>query len=130
MVEEAEVINRDTLAVIVRKRPQMETGNLLDCYVNLRREMDTYMKYLDAWKKKAAIWDQSSAYAGSYNQPWKERQSISLIPLPLNRENLLRPPIFIVAPSYFEEHPVDAVIITAPGYTDEIAALIREKFWS
>ncbi len=75
VVEEAEVINRDTLAVIVRKRPQMETGNLLDCYVNLRREMDTYMKYLDAWKKKAAfhLGSQSSGlYAGSYNQPWKE----------------------------------------------------------
>ena len=73
MVEEAEVINRDTLAVIVRKRPQMETGNLLDCYVNLRREMDTYMKYLDAWKKKAAIWEPViRLYAGSYNQPWKE----------------------------------------------------------
>ena len=25
---------------------------------------------------------------------------------------------------------MDAVIITAPGYTDEIAALIREKFGS
>ena len=40
VVLEAEVINRDTLSVVVRKRPQMETENLLDCYVNLRREMD------------------------------------------------------------------------------------------
>ena len=95
MVEEAEVINRDTLAVIVRKRPQMETGNLLDCYVNLRREMDTYMKYLDAWKKKAAIWGASHQALRWQLQPALERrQSISLIPLPLNRENLLRPPIF------------------------------------
>ena len=43
-VEECEVINRDTLSVIVRKRPQMDTENLLECYVNLKREMETYMK--------------------------------------------------------------------------------------
>ena len=95
VVEEAEVINRDTLAVIVRKRPQMETGNLLDCYVNLRREMDTYMKYLDAWKKKQPSGEPVIRALRWQLQPALERrQSISLIPLPLNRENLLRPPIF------------------------------------
>ena len=34
----------------------------------------------------------------------------------------------IVPPDYFEEHPVDAIVITAPGYTDEIAKIIRERF--
>ena len=34
----------------------------------------------------------------------------------------------IVGPDHFHEHPVDAIIITAPGYTDEIAASIRQKF--
>ena len=59
LVEECEVINRDTLSVIVRKRPQMDTDNLLECYVNLRREMEGYMKYLEAWNKKVAIWGAS-----------------------------------------------------------------------
>lgn len=26
------------------------------------------------------------------------------------------------------DNPVDAIVITAPGYTDEIAASIRDKF--
>ena len=34
----------------------------------------------------------------------------------------------IVPPDHFEEHPVDAIVITAPGYTDEIAKIIRERF--
>ena len=58
-MEECEVINRDTLSVIVKKRPQMDTENLLDCYVNLRKEMESYMKYLDAWDKKIAMWGAS-----------------------------------------------------------------------
>ena len=132
VVEEAEVINRDTLAVIVRKRAQMETGNLLDCYVNLRREMDTYMKYLDAWKKKAAIWGashQGFTLAATTCLGKKAEYIIDSAPF---KQGKFAPAshLPIVAPSYFEEHPVDAVIITAPGYTDEIAALIREKFGS
>ena len=34
----------------------------------------------------------------------------------------------IVPPEYFEAHPVDAIVITAPGYTDEIAGIIRKRF--
>ena len=34
----------------------------------------------------------------------------------------------IVAPEHFFEEPVDAVLIVAPGYSDEIAGIIRERF--
>ena len=34
----------------------------------------------------------------------------------------------IVAPAHFAEEPVDAILIVAPGYTEEIAGIIREKF--
>lgn len=34
----------------------------------------------------------------------------------------------IVPPDYFFEEPVDAVLIVAPGYTDEIADIIRTRF--
>lgn len=102
----------------------METGNLLDCYVNLRREMDTYMKYLDAWKKKAAIWGashQGFTLAATTSLGKKAEYIIDSAPF---KQGKFAPAshLPIVAPSYFEEHPVDAVIITAPGYTDEIAA--------
>jgi SAM-dependent methyltransferase len=129
-VLECEVINRDTLSVIVKKRPQMETGNLLDCYVNLRREIDGYIKNLKAWNKRVAIWGAShqgftlAATTGLGAQaeyiidsaPFKQGKFAPSSHLP------------IVSPDHFKAHPVDAIVITAPGYTDEIAASIRERF--
>ena len=129
-VEECEVINRDTLSVIVRKRPQMDTENLLECYVNLKREMETYMKYLDAWDKKVAIWGashQGFTLAATTKLGERARYIIDSAPF---KQGKIAPAshLPIVGPDHFHEHPVDAIIITAPGYTDEIAASIRQKF--
>ena len=129
-VEECEVINRDTLSVIVRKRPQMDTENLLECYVNLKREMETYMKYLDAWDKKVAIWGashQGFTLAATTKLGERARYIIDSAPF---KQGKFAPAshLPIVGPDHFHEHPVDAIIITAPGYTDEIAASIRQKF--
>lgn len=129
-VEECEVINRDTLSVIVRKRPQMDTENLLECYLNLKREMETYMKYLDAWDKKVAIWGashQGFTLAATTKLGEKVRYIIDFAPF---KQGKFAPAshLPIVGPDHFHEHPVDAIIITAPGYTDEIAASIRQKF--
>ena len=129
-VEECEVISRDTLSVIVRKRPQMDTENLLECYVNLKREMETYMKYLDAWDKKVAIWGashQGFTLAATTKLGEKARYIIDSAPF---KQGKFAPAshLPIVGPDHFHEHPVDAIIITAPGYTDEIAASIRQKF--
>lgn len=130
LVEECEVINRDTLSVIVKKRPQMDTENLLECYVNLKREMESYMKYLDAWDKKVAIWGashQGFTLASTTKLGERARYIIDSAPF---KQGKFAPAshLPIVGPDHFHEHPVDAIIITAPGYTDEIAASIRRKF--
>ena len=130
LVEECEVINRDTLSVIVKKRPQMDTDNLLECYVNLRREMEGYMKYLEAWNKKVAIWGashQGFTLAATTKLGEKAQYIIDSAPF---KHGKFAPSshLPIVPPDYFTDHPVDAIVITAPGYTDEIAASIREKF--
>lgn len=129
-VEECEVINRDTLSVIVKKRPQMDTENLLECYVNLKREMESYMKYLDAWDKKVAVWGashQGFTLAATTKLGERARYIIDSAPF---KQGKFAPAshLPIVGPDHFHEHPVDAIIITAPGYTDEIAASIRQKF--
>lgn len=129
-VEECEVINRDTLSVIVKKRPKMDTENLLDCYVNLRKEMESYMKYLDAWDKKIAMWGashQGFTLAATTKLGDKAQYIIDSAPF---KHGKFAPSshLPIVPPEYFLDHPVDAIIITAPGYTEEIAASIRERF--
>ncbi len=130
LVEECEVINRDTLSVIVKKRPKMDTENLLECYVNLKREMESYMKYLDAWDKKVAVWGashQGFTLAATTKLGERARYIIDSAPF---KQGKFAPAshLPIVGPDHFHEHPVDAIIITAPGYTDEIAASIRQKF--
>lgn len=130
LVEECEVINRDTLSVIVKKRPKMDTENLLECYVNLKREMESYMKYLDAWDKKVAVWGashQGFTLASTTKLGERARYIIDSAPF---KQGKFAPAshLPIVGPDHFHEHPVDAIIITAPGYTDEIAASIRRKF--
>lgn len=129
-VEECEVVNRDTLSVIVKKRPQMEAGGLLECYVNLRGEMESYMKYLEAWNKKVAVWGaghQGFTLAATTRLGEKAQYIIDSAPF---KQGRFAPSshLPIVSPEYFYEHPVEAIVITAPGYTDEIAAVIREKF--
>lgn len=129
-VEECEVINRDTLSVIVKKRPQMDAENLLECYVNLKREMESYMKYLDAWDKKVAVWGashQGFTLAATTRLGEKAMYIIDSAPF---KQGKFAPSshLPIVGPDYFHDHPVDAIIITAPGYTDEIADSIRRKF--
>ena len=34
----------------------------------------------------------------------------------------------IVPPDHFEKEPVDGILIVAPGYTEEIAGIIKERF--
>ena len=129
-VEECEVINRDTLSVIVKKRPQMDTENLLECYVNLKREMESYMKYLDAWDKKVAIWGAShQGFTLAATTKLGEKAGYIIDSAPFKQGKFAPAShLPIVGPDHFHEHPVDAIIITAPGYTDEIAASIRQKF--
>ena len=108
----------------------MDTENLLECYVNLKREMETYMKYLDAWDKKVAIWGASHpgfTLAATTKLGEMARYIIDSAPF---KQGKFAPAshLPIVGPDHFHEHPVDAIIITAPGYTDEIAASIRQKF--
>ena len=130
LVEECEVINRDTLSVIVRKRPQMDTDNLLECYVNLRREMEGYMKYLEAWNKKVAIWGASHQGFTLASTSELGKHLAYIIDSAPFKQGRFAPAshVPIVPPDHYFEEPVDAVLIVAPGYTDEIAGIIKTRF--
>lgn len=128
--EECEVINRDTLSVIVKKRPQMDAVNLFDCYVGLRREMEIYMQYLEAYGKKVAIWGAShQGFTLAATTELGEKACYIIDSAPFKQGKFAPSShLPIVGPEHFEEEPVEAIVITAPGYTDEIAGIIRERF--
>ena len=124
--EECEIINRDTLSVVVKKRPQMETGNLLECYVNLRKGNGHVPEIPQGVEQEGRHLGRQppGLHAGGYHQAWEKAEYI-IDSAPFKQEKFAPAShLPIVGPEHFEEHPVDAIVITAPGYTDEIAASI------
>ena len=131
-VLEHEMVNRDTLSFVVKKRPLTDVSNLMEGFEEVGREMEAYLKYLSAWKKRVAIWGASHqvfTLAATTRLGEQARYIIDSAPF---KQGRFAPAshLPIVSPEHFHEEPVDAIVITAPGYTDEIAGIIEEKFGS
>lgn len=143
-VLEEEMINRDTISMIVKKIPagrvsanqpspdRISVEPLLHGYEITSRELRDMVDGLAAEGKSFAIWGASHqgftlaattllGTAAEYiidSAPFKQGRFAPASHLP------------IVPPEYFFEKPVDAILIVAPGYTDEIAGIIQNRFGS
>lgn len=121
-------VNRDTHEIIVRKRSKIDVSNWNKIFNCLKQEFDNYCEEFK--NKKIAVWGAS-------------HQGFTLIPtmeLSNKVEYIIDSAVFkqgkfapsshvkIVEPDYFYKNPVDSILIVAPGYTDEIASIIKEKF--
>jgi 2-polyprenyl-3-methyl-5-hydroxy-6-metoxy-1,4-benzoquinol methylase len=151
-VMEEEMVNRDTLSVIVRKRKQEATENnrkqkagqpendrkqksvdisgLKESLGTIGRELEALTGRLKDQGKSLAIWGAShqgftlasTTVIGRFarymidSAPFKQGKYAPASHLP------------IVPPDHYHKDPVDAILIVAPGYTDEIAGIIQEKF--
>ena len=142
-VLEEEMVNRDTLSVIVRKRKQadgqpvsdsqrsaVDVSGLKESLDTIGREMGELTEDLNDRGKKLVIWGAShqgftlasttavGRFAGYIidSAPFKQGKYAPASHLP------------IVAPDHYHTDPADAILIVAPGYTDEIAGIIQEKF--
>ncbi|GLC82527.1 class I SAM-dependent methyltransferase [Lacrimispora brassicae] len=142
-VLEEEMVNRDTLSVIVRKRKQtggqQETGGqpsvvdisgLKESLDTIGREMEELAEELKSRGKSLGLWGAShqgftlasTTAMGRFaryiidSAPFKQGKYAPASHLP------------IVPPDHYHNDPVDAILIVAPGYTDEIAGIIQEKF--
>ncbi|MCI6888513.1 MAG: class I SAM-dependent methyltransferase [Lachnospiraceae bacterium] len=146
-VLEEERINRDTIAMIVRKFPMPEAGTavrgdavqpdahisvapMVEGYERVNRDIHELLARFRAEGRRLAIWGAShqgftlAATTGLGGQvpyiidsaPFKQGRFAPASHIP------------IVKPDHFLEDPVDAILIVAPGYTDEIAGIIRQRF--
>ncbi len=149
-VLEEEMVNRDTLSVIVKKVPlrnpegtqvkeregapirKTDVSGLLSSRNTIGKEIEGLLENLEETGKTLAVWGAShqgftlaaTTALGSRacyimdSAPFKQGRFAPASHLP------------IVAPDFFCEKPVDAILIVAPGYTEEIAAIIRKKYSS
>lgn len=140
VVESKEMINRDTLSVMVKKTKTPvkqvslwkdftpELTALGDSLTSIRNQMEDLSKKLE--RKRLAIWGashQGFTLAATTCLGQKAEEIIDSAPF---KHGKYAPAshLLIVSPEKALENPPDAILIAAPGYTDEIAGVIRERF--
>lgn len=123
-----EIINRDTLSVIVKKRKMHDISNLLN---NTKKLNDSIRQLLvKYYGKKISIWG-ASHQGFTLASTSKLGGKIEYIMDSSDFKQGKYSPsshIKVVAPDYWYKNPTDVIIIIAPGYTNEIHKIIREKF--
>lgn len=129
-VLEKEMINRDTISMIVKKKPRLDASRLQDSFGWITKEVHDFIDQLTSEKKTVSIWGAShQGFTLAATTRLGNEVSYIIDSAPFKQGRFAPTShIPIVAPDYFLVHPVDAIIIVAPGYTKEIAGIIREKF--
>ena len=163
-VLEEEMINRDTISMIVKKKPDwsfessaqrkdeaaeavsenfqnpdwnsgaalVSVDPLTDGYRVVMDETTKLMERLHQEDKTFALWGAShQGFTLAATTPLGSRAEYMIDSAPFKQGKFAPAShLPIVAPDEFFANPVDVVLITAPGYTDEIAGIIREWFGS
>lgn len=145
-VLEEEMVNRDTLSVVVKKKPRAEeaerekrTGaasisgaiaGFVESRGELAGEVERILDEYDAAGRTLAIWGAShQGFTLAATTGLKDRVKYMIDSAPFKQGRFAPAShIPIVPPDYFEKEPVDGILIVAPGYTEEIAGIIRERF--
>ena len=137
-----DIVNRDTIEAIVRKADPDElselhySGRLIDVYAlrdsydRLSASVNAHIDHLSESHRTMAIWGashQGFTLAATTKLGGRVEYIIDSAPFKQGRFSPASH-IPIVAPDYAVAHPVDEILIVAPGYTDEIAGIIRERF--
>ena len=124
-----QTINRDTHAITVRKRQLYDTTVWQESFKNLKHELFEHVNNYIAQGKKVAVW-------GASHQGFTLLSSLGLgnkisyiIDSATFKQRKYSPAshVPIVDKHRFFEEPVDSIIIMAPGYTEEIASIIKQE---
>lgn len=139
-VLEEEMVNRDTCAVIVRKVQREEkkvipvervdVSTMEASYGMIRDEILKLSDTLQREGKTLAVWGAShQGFTLAATTCLKETARYIIDSAPFKQGRFAPTShLPIVAPDYFHTDPVDAILIVAPGYTQEISDSIRSNF--
>ena len=148
-VLEEEMINRDTLSMVVRKTAMPETdadagaegvgamtadasiiAPLTEGYEIVTAEVRALTDRLAREGKRLAMWGASHQGFTLASTSELGKHLAYIIDSAPFKQGRFAPAshVPIMAPDHYFEEPVDAVLIVAPGYTDEIAGIIKTRF--
>lgn len=123
------VVNRDTWEAIVEKKSPIDASALRRNHRQLREETDALIARLASEGKRLAVWGashQGLTILSSMALRGKVAYVIDSAPFKQGKVTT-GSHIPIVPREHFHQDPVEAILIIAPGYTEEIASLIRRE---
>jgi len=128
-VLEMRIVNRDTWEAIVEKKGKVSASALVENRLKLQKEIYGVIEEIERDGGRMAVWGashQGLTILSSMELDTKIPYVIDSAPFKQGKYTT-GSHIPIVAPDYFHESPVQAILIIAPGYTDEIAEVIRQQ---
>lgn len=128
-VVDCHTVNRDTLSLTVRKRKMADVSSWKQNFAELKDELHTYVDSFLNKGQKVAVWGashQGFTLIPSLGLSDKIAYIIDSAPF---KQGKYAPAshVPIVDRSHFFNEPVASILIVAPGYTDEIAHIIRTE---
>ena len=130
LVLEEEIINRDTLSIIVKKRPQINIKNIINSYSKITSQVNDYINQKNQEGKHVAIWGAShQGFTIASTASLKDKVDFIIDSAPF-KQGKYSPSshIPIISPEEAMKEDMDSIIIIAPGYVDEIANIIKNEF--
>ena len=139
---ESRVINRDTIEFVLQKEAKenlsmfrysgqkIDISPLLLNEKEIQEDVEAHIAKLKEKGEKIAIWGAShQGLTLLSTTALKDAVSFIIDSAPF-KQGLYSPAshVLIVPPKHFQEEPVDEILIVAPGYTDEIAGIIKRDF--
>lgn len=127
IIECTEVWHDYIISAVIRKRKQLDITLFYSYQEKLKNEIAAYITSFD--RKKVAIWGaghQALAVISLANLSDKIKYVVDSAPF---KQGKYTPAthIPIVAPNMLVSDPVDAIIVMAASYSDEVARIIKEK---
>lgn len=139
-VLEEKLVNRDTCAIVVEKCAnrqnssipsvrKFDIGSLATGFQMIGEELRALRKWLTQKNKKLAIWGASHQGFTLAATTCLKEMAQYIIDSAIFKQGKFAPAshLPIVAPDHFFSNPMDAILIVAPGYTNEIADIVRNS---
>jgi 2-polyprenyl-3-methyl-5-hydroxy-6-metoxy-1,4-benzoquinol methylase len=126
IIECNEVWHDYIISAVVKKRKMLDISHFYEYQAKIKNEIEEYVRSF----KKVAIWGaghQALAVISLLNLADKIKYVVDSAAF---KQGKYTPAthIPIVSPNALDSDPVDAVIVMAASYSDEVARIIREKF--
>lgn len=128
-IVDCHTVNRDTHSIMVKKRKKVDVSAWKENYDSLKTELHEYVDSFINEGKKVAVWGashQGFTLIPSLGLSDKIAYIIDSAPF---KQGKFAPAshVPIVDRKHFFDKPVDSILIVAPGYTEEIANIIRTE---